>query len=80
MTVQVVIDSLGVLFLFMKSSETTWGRVGAVLAPVAAAPGALYRADSCDHESFPVLLPLCLLQEQRDEDSTGMPVSQVRLV
>lgn len=30
--------------------------------------------------TVPFLPPLCLLQEQRDENSTGMPVSQVRLV
>lgn len=30
--------------------------------------------------TVPVRLPLCLLQEQRDEDPPGMPVSQVRLL
>lgn len=64
------------LLLLMKSSGAARGRAGCgrqqLRGPFVELTAIVV--------TVPVLLPLCLLQEQRDEDSTGMPVAQVRLV
>lgn len=77
------LDLLGISPLVHEIFRERLGQDGgsgeAAEAPAAAVPGGLSRADRYDHNSSPSFCPV-LLQEQRDEDPPGMPVSQVRLV